>query len=480
MEVFRQKNVATRIVFPIVDADGDTVSAAAGLDSESTTWSDGANPGAFADLTNEATEIGTTGIYYLTLTAGEVNFDYIYVQVKTTTTGAKTQHILINTLFAPKADVNGRVDLGSWLGTAPNALVSSRVDASVGAMAASTLTAAAIATDAIAAAKIAAGAITAAKFAAGAIDAAAIANGAIDAATFAAGAIDAAAIAADAITAAKIAADVGAEIADAVWDEDIVAAHGTVDTAGRCIRTLDAISDRTNNANLNGVLGVPDTAGVDLGEEIADEVWDEATAGHTTAGSFGEQVKTDIDTLIADADDIQTRLPTALVSGRMDASVGAMASGVLTAGAIAADAITAAKVADGAIDAATFASGAIDAAAFAQGAADKVWSSATRTLTALGTDILTAASVSSGAANKIADHALRRTFGNARGSSDGDALEAGTGKKRSLLGLISKQINKWSKDSQGRFEFTQEDDATVFFRQTPTVDRAAKPIVGLE
>lgn len=46
-----------------------------------------------------------------------------------------------------------------------------------------------------------------------------------------------------------------------------------------------------------------------------------------------------------DTQDIQSRLPAALVSGRIDASVGAMASGVLTATAIAADAITAAKVA---------------------------------------------------------------------------------------------------------------------------------------
>lgn len=50
-------------------------------------------------------------------------------------------------------------------------------------------------------------------------------------------------------------------------------------------------------------------------------------------------------TIQADLDDIQTRLPAALVSGRMDASVGAMAANVITATAIAADAITDAKVA---------------------------------------------------------------------------------------------------------------------------------------
>jgi len=45
-------------------------------------------------------------------------------------------------------------------------------------------------------------------------------------------------------------------------------------------------------------------------------------------------------TVQADTDDIQTRLPAALVSGRMDSSVGAMATGVMTAAALAADAAT--------------------------------------------------------------------------------------------------------------------------------------------
>ena len=96
MELLRSKNVATRIVFPICDADGDTVTAAAALDSESIGWNDNTNPPAYADLTNEATEIGTTGIYYLVLTADEMNFDHLAIQIKTTTVGAKTQHILIN------------------------------------------------------------------------------------------------------------------------------------------------------------------------------------------------------------------------------------------------------------------------------------------------------------------------------------------------------------------------------------------------
>jgi hypothetical protein len=56
-------------------------------------------------------------------------------------------------------------------------------------------------------------------------------------------------------------------------------------------------------------------------------------------------VKSQTAAIETDTQDIQNRIPAALVSGRIDASVGAMASGVLTATAIAADAITAAKVA---------------------------------------------------------------------------------------------------------------------------------------
>lgn len=49
---------------------------------------------------------------------------------------------------------------------------------------------------------------------------------------------------------------------------------------------------------------------------------------------------TEIAAIQADTDDIQTRLPAALVSGRMDASVGAMAANVMTAAAAAADLTT--------------------------------------------------------------------------------------------------------------------------------------------
>src|SRR3990167_1736705 len=59
----------------------------------------------------------------------------------------------------------------------------------------------------------------------------------------------------------------------------------------------------------------------------------------------GTTLQAELDGIQTDTEDIQTRLPAALVSGRIDASVGAMAAAVVTAAAIA----------DAAIDRATFA-----------------------------------------------------------------------------------------------------------------------------
>jgi len=74
------------IEFPILDADGDLVTGATGLDSERSL-----NGDTFADCTNEATEIATSsGMYYLLLTAAEMTADVVAVIVKTSSSGAKT------------------------------------------------------------------------------------------------------------------------------------------------------------------------------------------------------------------------------------------------------------------------------------------------------------------------------------------------------------------------------------------------------
>lgn len=96
------KNTAFRVYFDIRDVNGDLVSGAAGLDSEVS--KDG---GAFADCTNEATEIGSTGVYYLDFTSGEMNADCSVAQVKTSTTDAKTT-ILV---FYPQEAGDIKVDM---------------------------------------------------------------------------------------------------------------------------------------------------------------------------------------------------------------------------------------------------------------------------------------------------------------------------------------------------------------------------------
>lgn len=82
---FPRKNQAYRATFPIMDNDGDLVTGATGLDSEVSK-----DAGTFADCTNEATEIATSsGMYYLDLTATEMNADTVAVKVKSTSTDSK-------------------------------------------------------------------------------------------------------------------------------------------------------------------------------------------------------------------------------------------------------------------------------------------------------------------------------------------------------------------------------------------------------
>lgn len=138
------------------------------------------------------------------------------------------------------------------------------------------------------------------------------------------------------------------------------------------------------------------------------------------------------DDILDDTEDIQLRLPTSLVSGRIDASVGAMQSNVITAAATAADYLAEINAeVDTALadyDAPTHAelvseidSVQSDIAALNDITAADVWASGTRTLTSLGTGVIVAATFGTGAitadalasdaANEIADATLDRSNG---------------------------------------------------------------------
>lgn len=259
-----RKNAAFRVTFPIWDADGDLVTGATSPDSEVSI--DG---GTFADCANEATEIATaSGVYFLDLTAGEMNGDTIAIIVKTGTAGAKTTPIILY----PEEAGDIRVDVTMISGDAT-----------------------------------------------------------------------------------------AADNAEAFFDGTGYAGTGNV------IPTVTTTVNLTTNN---------DKTGYGLSAAAVQAIWDALTSALTTAGSIGKRIadfltgdafvrlgapagasvsadvaaiKTQTAAIETDTQDIQARLPAALVSGRMDSSVGAMAADVVTAAAIAPDAIGASELAASAV-----------------------------------------------------------------------------------------------------------------------------------
>lgn len=374
------------------------------------------------------------------------------------------------TILADTNDIQTRI---------PAALVSGRIDASVGAMAANVLTATAINADAITDAKVAAdvtiasvtGAVGSVTGAVGSVTGAvgSIGAGGIAAASFAAGAINAAAIADSAIDRATFAADTGAQAIRSNTAQAGAAGSITLDASA------SAVNDFYKGAQvlLTGATGIGQTrliTAYDGTTKIASVVpnWatnpdvtstfailpgaqsigvngDTAQTGDAYAivnsGTHGNAaLKTLIDTVDNFVDteiaDIQARLPAALVGGRIDSSVGAMAANVLTAAAINADAITDAKVAadvtiaavTGAVGSVTggvtvttnndktgyaLGVGGIGATAFAAGAIDAA---------AIAADAIGASELAADAANEIRDAVFARAFSAAYGSYTLDEL----------------------------------------------------------
>jgi hypothetical protein len=83
------------MVFPLFDADGDLVTGGAGDTPDSEVSKDG---GTFTDCTNEFTELATSsGMYQLVLTQAEINADRVAVISKTATATTKTAPNVIYT-----------------------------------------------------------------------------------------------------------------------------------------------------------------------------------------------------------------------------------------------------------------------------------------------------------------------------------------------------------------------------------------------
>ncbi len=225
---------------------------------------------------------------------------------------------------------------------------------------------------------------------AGISDVEAMGSAVITSTAIAANAISANAIAADTIGASELASDAAAEIAAAVWNAAAASftasgsfgqrlygiRTGTAQAGASATITLDASASAVDDFYNNTIVLI--TAGTGAGQarfisdyvgstkvasvsawattpssdsvfvlipfgaipgataptadEVANAVWDEPTSGHTTSGTFGEQVKTDIDAILDD-------------TGMSGVVVASIASGALTSASFASNSITAAALA---------------------------------------------------------------------------------------------------------------------------------------
>lgn len=380
------KNAAWRVTFPIFDADGDLVTGATGLDSEVS--KDG---GTFADCTNEATEIATSsGIYYLDLTSTEMNADTVAIIVKTTTVGAKTTAIVTYpiTTSTAKLGVNLVNIAGAAVSTSTAQLGVNVVNfgGSAGTFASgipavnatqwggTAVGSATVRSDLI---NIAGAAVNTASAQLGVN----VVNFGGSAGTFASGRpeVNTTHWAGNATSAANLAvvSRATAGTAQAGGASTITLAAGasatndifiysniylTGGTGAGQTGTIKDYNGTTKVATIFGAWGVtPDNTTTytvipgGYAADIADITAGLATSAEVAAvQSTADAILTDTGTTIpgtittlqatadaieTDTQDIQTRLPAALVSGRIDASVGAMAAGVLTASALAADAV---------------------------------------------------------------------------------------------------------------------------------------------
>ena len=152
-----------------------------------------------------------------------------------------------------------------------------------------------------------------------------------------------------------------ATIAAAVWEEPIASHSGTSGSTAEALAAAGASGDPWITAlpgaymagqagyiigtNLNATVSsrASQTSVDDLptNAELATALGTSDDAVLAVLGTpAGASLAADVAAVQADTNDLQTRVPAALVSGRMDASVGAMAANVMTAAAAAADLTT--------------------------------------------------------------------------------------------------------------------------------------------
>lgn len=227
----------------------------------------------------------------------------------------------------------------------PAALVSGRMDASVGAMQADVLTAAATAADF--ATEINTGMATAAAVAAVQSDVddvqsrlpAALIGGRM--------ASHVEAISDGVLSEPKFTVEYFDAIVDRVWGQSVATFAGVSDSYGQIINDirneLENVPGEVWDVTLSAHLAAGSTGSALNAAGAAGDPWSTTLPGAYGAGTAGFIVGTNLDATVssrasaaslaaaqADLDNIQTRLPDGLVGGRMDSHVGSVANGVLS------------------------------------------------------------------------------------------------------------------------------------------------------
>lgn len=397
-------NARYRVVFPILDADGDLVTGATGLDSELSQ-----DQGTFADATNEATEIATSsGMYYLDLTAGEMDTQCTAIIVKTSSAGAKTTPIVLYPRRLPvvrtgtaQAGGASTITLDSGASASDNHYTGCYVNITNNSPA-----------NAQGQRRTITGYVGSTKVAT--VDAAWGTNPS-SASTFEILAFGSSAnYAHNGQENASQAVAGYPKIDNEYWKGGLIPAVTVTGVPEVDITHIAGAAVSTTSAQLG--VNVVNAAGT---------AWNSAAigaatlaAGTITAAKFGAGAidatavangAIDAATFAAGAIDAA-----AIANGAIDAAT--FAAGAIDAAALAADCITAAKIANGAIDAATFAAGAIDAAAIANGAIDAAtFAAGAIDAAAIANGAIDAATFAAGAIDAAAI---------ATGAIDADALAA--------------------------------------------------------
>lgn len=316
------KGQAFRVTFAVWDSDGDLVTTGTGMDSEIS--KDG---GTAADCTNEATEIATTwGLYYLDLTATEMTADTVALKITLTNSDSKPTPLVLypaedtdipTNLKALDGSTTSLDDLKDFADAGYNPSTN-KVEGVVLADATGTV------------------------------------NG------LAANVITPSSIQADAITAAKVAPDVHAESADATWEETL-ASHTTDGTFGGdfvdadSLATSEEIVDDFWDENIVAAHNTADTAGALLdspGDWLTASGFAPASEYDTEMARITANVATEakqdiIDTNVDDIEtDTGTTIPATITTAQNDLNIITGTSGVLLEDA----SITAAKIDADAID----------------------------------------------------------------------------------------------------------------------------------